>query len=328
MKSIKTPYFFLALVLILSASLFLTQNKTTKIDELTQPQTTKLIDRVKQFPGLQKPNLSEQEKASHCAAALESIETLPLKTLLYDIQNDQLKLDPKCFESQTQNWSTLQDFPEACLTRVNNELSQTCVQSLFSYKTIRIHQATANENVAQLSLELLINRLMALLNQEMLTSADGKKMLREVGMELRSRLPDSDSAAKAAALGYLIEDQLDTQNALAFQELLGQLRTQFPESWDIFEMELVHLKTADSKKYVQSITDHYQSHPDSAIATYHWGCLSWQKGQAQPARELFRKAASIKPDDKRFSQTYDQSVKVNPPEKVCQVQISFNPESF
>lgn len=93
-------------------------------------------------------------------------------------------------------------------------------------------------------------------------------------------------------------------------------------------MELVHLKTADSKKYVQSITNNYQLNPDSAIATYHWGCLSWQKGQAQPARELFQKAVSLKPDDKRFLQTRDQSLKVNPPEKVCQVQISFNPESF
>ncbi len=328
MKSIKTPYFLLGLVLILSTYLFLPQNKPTKNNQQSQPQQAKLIDRVKQFPGLQKPNLSEEEKVSLCAAALESIETLSLKTLIYDIENNQLKLDPKCFESQTKTWSALKDFPQACLTRINNELSQTCIQSLFSFKALRVHQATAKENVAQLSLELLINRLMALLNQELLTSADGKKMLREVGLELHSRLPNSDSAAKAAALGYLVEDQLDANSAQAFQELLGQLRTQFPESWDIFEMELVHLKTADSKKYVESITNHYQSNPDSAIATYHWGCLSWQKGKAQPARELFQRAVSMKPDDKRFLQTYDQSLRVNPPEKVCQVQISFNPESF
>lgn len=230
MKSIKTPYFFLGLALFISAYFLLPQNKPTKIAEQPQPQPAKLIDRVKQFPGLQKPNLTEQEKVSFCAAALESIETLPLKTLLFDIENDQLKLDPKCFEFQTKPWSALKDFPQACLTRIKNELSQTCVQSLFSFKAIRIHQATAAEKVAQLSLELLINRLMALLNQEMLTSADGKKMLREVGLELRSRLPDSDSAAKAAALGYLIEDQLDLNDAQAFQDLLGQLRTQFPQS--------------------------------------------------------------------------------------------------
>ena len=328
MKSIKTPYFFVGLVIMLLAYLWLPRNKPSKVDQQAQPQAVKLIDRVKQFPGLQKSNLSESEKASDCATALESIETLPLKTLLYDIQNDQLKLDPKCFETQTKSWSALKDFPQSCLTKINNELSQSCIQSLFSFKAIRIHQATANENVTQLSLELLINRLMALLNQELLGSADGKNRLREVGLELRSRLPDSDSAAKAAALGYLIEEKLNTSDTEAFQDLLIQLRAQFPESWDIFEMEIIHLKNVGSKKYEQNIINNYQSNPESAIATYHWGCLNWQKGQAQPAREQFRRAVSMKPEDKRFVQTFDQSLKVQPPEKVCQVQISFNPESF
>lgn len=329
MKLSKTSFFFLSIILGATIYFLFPQSKPLNLDqEQMQPQVVKLIDRIKQFPGLQKPNLTAAEKASQCAAALESIETLPLKTLLYDLQHDRLRLDPQCFESQTKSWSALKNFPQDCLKKLNNELSQNCAQSLFSFKTIRIHQATANEDLSELSLELLINRLMALLNQEMLGSSDGKKMLREVGLELQSRLPDSASAGKAAALGYLIEDQLNATDTTAFQELLSQLRAQFPENWDIFEMELVHLKTADTKKYQESITNHYQSNPSSAIATYHWGCLNWQKGQPDPARELFQKAVSLKPNDKRFLQTYEQSLKLQPPEKVCQVEISFNPESF
>ena len=165
---------------------------------LSEGSSKSLTEQIRQFPGLDKPKLSPQELQSECKEALESIETLPLQTLLYDLGHNKFKLNSKCLFESKNNIELLKDFPEVCEKMENDQPSKLCIEKLFFYKALRIHRATMADDLDSLSTEIIINKLIGLLAESAFSSPDGIKQMRAVGNKLYQRLPESESAAKAA----------------------------------------------------------------------------------------------------------------------------------
>lgn len=291
--------------------------------------STKLIDQVREFPGLPAANLSAKERSSECKAAIESIETLPLNTLSYDLQNGRINLKGDCLFTTKNDIPLLQGFPEVCTTRTaEGQLSQDCVSKLFFYKALRIHHATIDQDAKGLSTEILINKFIGLLAEQGFASPSGLKLMRDVGSTLRERLPNSESAARAALIGYLADDNLPADQKQKYEGMLDEARRQFPENWEIYEMDLVRKKLADEKSYNDEIQRYYTQNPNSAIAAYHMGCKAWSAADKVGALTFFEAAKKIVPQDKRFADTYAKALSVTPPEKVCSVQFNFTPDHF
>jgi hypothetical protein len=295
---------------------------------VTSPEE-KLFDRVKEFPGLTQTNLSSAEKTSECKSALEAIETQSLNTLLYDLNNGKLVLNGTCLFTTKSTTPMLENFPEVCLVRDGEgQISKECTVKLYFYKAIRIHQATLDAELKGLSTEILINKLIGLLAEQAYNSADGLKRLRNTGAELRERLPDSSSATKAALVGYLGDEHLNKTEQQVYDALLNEARHKFPDNWEIFEMDLVRKKSVDENVFKSEVKNYYEQYPNSPIATYHMGCVVWDGNDRAGAVALFETAKKLLPEDKRFADTYAKALTAKPPEKICSVQINFNPEQF
>lgn len=326
----------IGIVALATAFYFFSKSKKPEISTTTavtarqtKPTGTKLIDQVRDFPGLPTAKLSAQEKSSECKSALESIETLPLTTLLQDLKDGRIKLKGECLFSGKSTISSLNDFPEACEARQpDGQVTTDCAAKVLFYKALRIHHATINENSKGLSTEILINKLIGLLADQAFASPTGLKLMRDVGRELRERLPQSDSAAKAELIGYLADDNLPPEGKQYYETKLDEARQQFPENWEIYEMDLIRKKSMNEKLYDDEIKKYYSQNPNSGIATYHMGCSAWNHADKVRALEFFDVAKKIAPQDKRFADTYSKASTLSPPEKVCTVQINFNPEQF
>ncbi len=323
-------------ILVLAALVYVAYKKPTAVVEnkseintiskVTPPKS--LLDQIKQFPGLEKARLNAQELKSECKNDLEAIETLPLETLIYDLKNKKLILKPECVSIDGKITPSLVNFPEICEKLENNEPTKECVEKLFFYKALRIHRATKNDNLDNLQTEIIIHKLIGLLAENAFQSADGLKMIRDVGTKLYERLPQSESAAKAAALGYLTDNQLNAADKARYDEILNQAREKFPNNWEIFEMDLIHKKMKDIKSFETEVLNYFQNNPNSGIANYYMGCLNWGNQSPAAAQSFFQKAFQLHPTDKRFAETLKMSLTVNPPENVCTVQINFDPNQF
>jgi len=318
------------------AGYFLYRNKPSvlkpehppKNDSLMGVPTTSLGEKAKAYSGLLAPKLSEEEKASDCKSSLESIETLPLQTLIYDLSNGRLTLDAKCLFLNKKIAPSLAGFPEVCKNLKSENPDKECIEKLFFYKAARIHQATIGENLDSLQTEVIIHKLIALMMDQSFSTPEGLQLIRQVGGKLYERLPNSDSAAKAAMLGYIGDDNLSEKNKVALDALLTEAREKFPENWEIYEMDLMRLKRSNEGDFKNRIVSFYESNGSSPIGQYYMGCLNWSEGKANAAQEFFRTANLNAPSDKRFSETYQKSMASKPPDKVCSVQIGFNPDNF
>ena len=328
---------FLQITIVCSAllGLYLLAKPKTKLpmpNLIPQTETTStpvsLSERAKQFPGLTKPNLSDAELKSECRQAIESIETLPLKTLVYDLGNGHLKLNADCLTHLKTNDNFLKGFPQVCEKLENGTPTSECVQKLFFYKALRINEATKNQALDSLATEIIINKLIALLADNAFATPEGLKTIREVGAKLYERLPNSESAAKAAIIGYLGEDGLAEQDKLNYDQISDEARAKFPNNWDIYEMDLIRKKSKNEESFKSEVLKHYANQPESSIAIYYMGCINWSDNKAVLARTFFKSAAERSPADKRFADTLQKSLSMNPPEKICAVQIGFNPDQF
>lgn len=323
------------LVLILGmAGFVLFKNKTTvttappETSPTSAVKSQKLMDQVKDFPGLPKAKLSELEKTSVCKDTLESIETLPFKTLIYDLENGNLKFDPQC-PSLNVSSPSLEGFPEACLKLENDKPSPQCQEKLLLFKALRIHQATVGENLDGLPTEALINKLVGLLIEDKLNSEEGQKALHDVGLKLYERLPDSASAAKAAAIAYLSEsEQASPDSQKKLEKVLEDSRTKFPEDWELYEIDLARRSRQSIDDFEAEVRRFYAAYPNSAVGNYYMGCISWINKDAVQARSFFKIATERAPKDQRMQGTLTDAIANEPPAKVCGVSISFNPENF
>lgn len=332
MKKIILPAFILVIMILVylkySQPSVAAENKNeNKTFSKTTPSKS-LLDQIKQFQGLEKARLSEQELKSECKEDLEAVETLPLETLIYDLKNKKLNLKSDCFFIDRNTTPLLSGFPQICRNFENNEPTKECVEKLFFYKALRIHQATMKDNLDNLQTEIIINKLIGLLAENAVQTAGGLKMIRDVGAKLYERLPDSESAAKAAALGYLADDKLSDSDKVSYDEILNQARRKFPENWEIYEMDLIRRKMKNDNSFETEVLNYFQKNPSSGIANYYMGCLAWNKQNATEARSFFQIAAQLQSSDQRFSSTLQKSQTVNPPEKVCTVQVNFDPNQF
>jgi tetratricopeptide (TPR) repeat protein len=321
-------------VVILSSSFYFTSKN--RFTTLTSPEpvsvesSSTLIEKAKQAPGLSQPHLSEEEKSNAvCKPALESIETLPLNTLVYDLTNGSLALHPDCLFHEKNEFTMLKGFPQSCEVRVEGKPTQDCIKQLFFYKAMRVNRATIDQDLSHLPTEVIIQKLVAILG----SFFDGVtpevlKQLSAVGAQLRERLPESASAHKAALLGVLANDNATTEEKVRYQQELNQSRQKFPNDWDLFEMDLIQKKKNDKEEYNKEVQIFYGAHPKSAIALYHRGCLSWSQGQAAEAQDFFKQALDIAPNDTRFKDTYQKSLTSATADTVCSVQLNFDPDRF
>ncbi len=306
-------------------------SKETQTQSVSQKKSFKsLNDLIKQFPGLDSPKLSPQESNSECKEALEAIETLPLQTLIYDLIQNKFKLKSDCLFISKNSISLLNDFPEVCEKPENNELSKACIEKLFFYKALRIHHATISDDLDSLSTEIIINKLIGLMAENAFNTPDGLKLMRAVGVKIYERLPESESesAAKAAVVGYFGDDNLSDVDKENYDKLLNEARNKFPENWEIYEMDLVRKKKNNDDSFKKEVVNFFQSHSESAIANYYMGCLYWSDNKGVEAQNLFQRAVELSPNDQRFVGTLQKSQTLRPPEKICSVQISLDPDKF
>ena len=322
-------------VIVASIAAYLYFHKSSVVIKKAQTQqislessSKSLTEQIKNFRGLDKPKLSPQESQSDCKIALESIETLPLQTLIYDISHNKFKLKSDCLFFSKNSMPLLNNFPEVCEKIENNEPSKDCIEKLFLYKALRIHHATINDDLDSLSTEIIINKLIGLMAENAFNTPDGLKLVRAVGTKIYERLPDSDSAAKAALVGYFGDENLPDSERINYNNLLDDARRKFSENWEIYEMDLVRKKNNDNGGFKSEVTNYFQAHPESAIANYHMGCLNWSDRKAENARKLFQKALNLSPSDQRFTATLQKSQTMVPPEKVCSIQVNFDPDKF
>ncbi len=322
---------FVVVSICIIAGVFFLNSKTSSNSEakkIIALKSEKLMDQAKNHPGLTKPNLSETENSSDCKSVFESIETLPLKTLIYDLKEERLNLNSECLLKNFPKVKSLIGFPEACKTTKGAEPTTECIEKLFKYKSMRIHNATKNTDIDTLDTAVIIQKFMAIMSDESMNSAEGQLALRTIGQKLYERLPNSETAAKAAALGVVISDKLSEEEHSKINELLDSARSKFPNNWEIYELDLIRRKGQNLESFKNEIVSYYTKFPNSAISQYYMGCLNWSENKATIARDFFKSTTTINPKDIRFSGTYEQSLKTNPPEKVCSVQINFNPDDF
>lgn len=288
----------------------------------------KLIEQIKEHPGLKVAQLSSDEKASECKAALELIETLPFRSLVSDLTNGQLKLDPRCMFLKTKPFQKLDGFPQVCEDVKDGALSRDCLDKLLYYKALRIHYGTLDADLSSLPNEVVIQKLMALLLENAFQTDDGLKLLKAVGEEVYRRLPWSEPAAKAATIGYFVAHDRSAEDDARFEALLREARGKFPESWELFEMEVTRKKLKNDLSYKDDVRNLYRQYPETALAMYYRGCLYWAESQATEARDLFRRATEASPGDRRLSKTLQESLSKVPPEFVCSIHIGVNPDDF
>ncbi len=325
----------IVLIIVVATAVYLNFLKSKAMPKEMQDQSIStnsssksLSDQIKQFPGLDKPKLTLQESQSECKEALESIETLPLQTLIYDLGHKKFKLNSDCLFISKNKLDLLKDFPEVCEKFENNEPSKLCIEKLFFYKALRIHHATINDNLDSLSTEIIINKLIGLIADNSFSTPDGLKLIRVVGAKIYERLPESESAAKAAAVGYFGEENLSDVDKATYNKLLDEARLKFSENWEIYEMDLVRKKMKNDGSFNNEVVSYYQNHPESPVANYQMGCLDWSNSKADEAQNLFQKAVQLSPNDQRFAETLQKSKTMRTPEKVCTVQINFDPDKF
>lgn len=323
------------LIITVATIVYLNFHKPSANSKEFQAQSTSsknssksLTDQIKQFPGLDTPKLSPQESQSECKEALESIETLPLQTLIYDLGHNKFKLKSDCLFISKNSIALLDNFPEACEKIENNEPSKACIEKLFFYKALRIHHATINDDLDSLPTEIIINKLIGLIAENAFNTPDGLKLVRAVGAKIYERLPESESAAKAAVIGYFGDENLSDIDRTSYNKLLDEARSKFPENWEIYEMDLVRKKMNNDDSFKNEVVNYFQSHSDSAIANYQMGCFYWSDSKVDEAQNLFKKSVQLSPNDQRFVGTLQKSQTMTPPEKVCSVQINFDPDKF
>lgn len=325
-------YAFMAILLLFAAVSYFVKRSPIKKTETNLEQNTnelsqKLSEQLKNFQGLEKSTLSESEKSTTCGATYEKLEIYSMKVLLEDLKNGDLNINTDCFKKDIKKIGILKGFPQTCQLDDLGQFSVTCQMQVLTIRSIRIHRATVNQAPTTLSTDLLINRLMAYLTTLSIETPEDKKNLRELGNELYSRLPHNESAAKAAGIGYVIDDNLSPEDQLKFSELGHEIRNKFSDNWQIYEIDLLSKRNLNREEYDSTIQSTYESNPNSAISNYHMGCKSWSHGNHQEARDYFQKASQINPANKIFAKTLKDSS--DPKfERVCQFQISFDPESF
>ena len=93
-------------------------------------------------------------------------------------------------------------------------------------------------------------------------------------------------------------------------------------------MNLISVRANDPQGFADEILKFYNQSPESALANYWMGCLSWSQSAAAPAQGYFAKALAKSPQDHRFSETVQKASAGVTADKVCSVQIGFDPEGF
>lgn len=323
----------MALVIVLSAIFFgvFTQKKSAPSTDHTTHQTIlqkqKLYEQAKKYPGLPKAEITEQEKQSGCGAFLEAIETKSIEDLFADFNSGALAIDSKCVEIPESSRPFFGDLNEICKQRVDGKPTQECTSRLVLYKFIRLRKATENEDIRNLPTELLIQRFMgSLMDMDYLKNGLGP--LRELAKEIYYRLPQSESAARAMAVGYIAEDHLSPELQQEFRKMIYEARERFPDSMDLFELDLVDKKNNDPNEAKKIIEAYYKQYPQSGLSHYHMGCQAWRENRFADAQKFFSEAVNLTPQHKRFTDTYEASLKTPPPKEVCQITINFNPQQF
>ena len=312
-------------------AVYFSLNSKTAVLPSSQVTTTEppsLFQQAQAHPGLTQSHLSEEDSSSECKPVLEAIETLPLKTLIYDLTTGKMKLDAKCLFHKKKEAKILDGFPEVCVQLKDGQPTADCVSKLFFYKALRIQNATMGQNLDNLETEVIIQKLMGILTGQSEISADESKQIREIGVKLYERLPDSAAAAKAASVGFISAEQLTPEESAQFDKILDESRTKFPSNWELYEIDLIRKRGRDEAEFKKSVVDYYAANPNSPIARYYMGCMKWSEKEVTAAREFFHSAVAIAPNDARFKATYDHALAATPPEKVCTVQINFDPEKF
>ncbi len=332
MKS-KTKIFAVILLIGFIGILFFKKNIPAKDDAVQKSkiiQSEKLIEQAKSHPGLTQSNLSASENSSECKFILESIETLPLQTLIYDLTNGNLDINShsNCIMNDFPKLKNLDGFPAVCQIIKGTEPSKKCIDQLFKYKSLRIHHATLNSDIDLLDTPVIIQKFMAVLSDDSTENPEGQNRIRTIGQKLYERLPNSEAAVKAAVLGFMIPTNLSTDDQQKFNDILDSARSKFPNNWEIYEMDLIRKKGQSLDSFKNEIQNYYAKYPNSAIAQYYMGCLNWSENNAPVARDFLKSATVTAPNDPRFADTYQQAQKLNPPEKICMVQINLSPDDF
>lgn len=287
-----------------------------------------LIERVKEAPGLESSRLSESEKSGECKGTIESIQTLSLKTLAFDLAAGNLKLTTDCLPVSGTNEIFLKGFPAVCEKRENGQATAECLQKLLFYKALRIHHDTINDSLDGLSTEIIIQKWIGLMVDMAPASKSGLQMMKAVGQKLLERLPNSASAMKAALIGDFIDEELPAEQKRLLSAKIHEARELYPDNWDIYEMDLIRQREENPEGFRRSVNDFNQKNPNSPIGNYYVGCLAWSEGNQAKARQYFQRATELSPQDNRFMDTLKKSTASKPEEKVCTVQVSFSPDSF
>ncbi len=309
------------------------KNKSTEIHQVFSiskiSQSKKLIDQVKDSPGLAQANLSSEEMNGPCKESLSAIETMPLNTLVYDLGHGSLKLDTNCLFKSKNDIKALKGFPEVCAKIENSQPSQQCIEKMFMYKALRIHHATINDSIENMATDVLIHKFIGILAEDGFNSPVGLRQLKEAGAILQQRLPESESAAKAALVGYMAStENMIPEDQKKFEDMLSESRKKFPENWEIYEMTLAQKKSKGEEDFKNEVLNNYKSRPDSAVSLYFMGCLKWSENQVAEAQNFFKQALQKAPQQSRFQYTLDLSQKAQPPEKICVLQMNFDPDKF
>jgi TolA-binding protein len=196
------------------------------------------------------------------------------------------------------------------------------------YKGLRIHRATLDSQIDNLSTEVLIQKFVGMMFDGSMDQANGIQEMREIGIKIYERLPESLSAAKVALIGFILENKLNETDRLSFEKILAQAQERFPDNWDLYEVSLMNRKSRSEKEYQAAVKTFYQTYPDSALAAYHLGCVFWTKTDLPAAQKYLKLAYDREPTNKRFQESWTQSQKLPAQERVCSLQIGFDPSNF
>lgn len=311
------------------------QQQSKKINSSTANES--LYTKAKNFPGLsvasdktksplttRLSDASEKSSQAECESFNQKIETLPLNTLLFDLQEKHLAIPPSCAQDE-RTTALFQALSSACQSEAQNSNPLECEGKLFQYRARRIQLWSNSQDLKSLSSEVLVQKFYGLMSSGEMTLAGGGPLLRSISDELKLRLPDSSAPQRIDVISYLVEPPQTEEQNRAADEALRLAREKNPTDWQLFEIDLIRKPPADYEAQVRAFADQY---PSSPIALYHLGCIAWKKGFRDEALQYFQRALSLAPTDTRFLATNERARSEATGASICTAQMSFDSRDF
>jgi len=296
-------------------------------------QDQKLFSQARQYPGRPLPKTeaaaTDPEQPADCAGFYEKVETLPMESLVFDLREGRLTLPaPAGCKQDPLTAKLFIALQTSCAPAQIAQSTQACETALFQYRARRIQLWSEGQSLKELSTDILVQRFFGLLASGAVFEPGGADEVRKLSQELQLRMPTSSSPLRIAVVSYIVDSDLTPEEAESFETILREARSQAPEDWQLFEIELIRKAGAQPEAYARSVQEFLTSNPHSPIGLYHGGCVAWNSGRREEAQQYFHKAREGAPLDSRFAEAALKSQAADLGTSICTATLSFNSADF